>query len=106
DRAEAALLYLAQTNDVVAAGPGLGRSHALTDLVFALIEKTATPLVLDADGLNAVQHQANRLEGRSAPLILTPHPREVARLLGLDVPAVLAPRREPAGGSPHPNGGG
>jgi ADP-dependent NAD(P)H-hydrate dehydratase len=94
DRAEAALLYLAQTNDVVAAGPGLGRSPALTGLVFALIEKTSTPLVLDADGLNAVQHQTNRLEGRTAPVILTPHPGEFARLLGLDVPAVLARRQE------------
>jgi ADP-dependent NAD(P)H-hydrate dehydratase len=94
DRAEAALLYLAQTNDVVAAGPGLGRSPALTALILALLDKTSTPLVLDADGLNAVQHQANRLAGRSAPVILTPHPGEFARLLGLDVAAVQAGRKE------------
>jgi NAD(P)H-hydrate epimerase len=94
DRAETALLYLAQTNDIVAAGPGLGRSQALTALILALLDKTSTPLVLDADGINAIQHQASRLAGRSAPVILTPHPGEFARLLGLDIPAVLTRRQE------------
>jgi NAD(P)H-hydrate epimerase len=94
DRAEAELLYLAQTNDVVAAGPGLGRGPALTALVLALLDKTSTPLVLDADALNAIQHQVSHLAGRTAPVILTPHPGEFARLLSLDVPAVLARRQE------------
>jgi ADP-dependent NAD(P)H-hydrate dehydratase len=96
--AEAALLSFAQANDVVAAGPGLGRSPALTALILAVIDKTSTALVLDADGLNALQHQANRLAGCSAPVIMTPHPGEFARLLGLDVPAVQAQRQELAVG--------
>jgi NAD(P)H-hydrate epimerase len=94
DRAEAGLLYLAQTNDVVAAGPGLGRSPALTALVIALLDKTSTPLVLDADALNAIQHQASHLAGRSAPVILTPHPGEFARLISLDIAAVQARRQD------------
>jgi NAD(P)H-hydrate epimerase len=94
ERAEAGLLYLAQTNDVVAVGPGLGRSPALTALILGLLEKTSTPVVLDADGLNAIQHQTSHLAGRNAPSILTPHPGEFARLVGLDTPAVQARRQE------------
>src|SRR2546423_9882149 len=52
--AEVELLDAAEKNDVVAAGPGLGRSPAITNLVSALL-RTAKPLILDADGLNAVQ---------------------------------------------------
>ena len=52
------------------------------------------PLVLDADGLNVLQGDTAPLRGRSAPLILTPHPGEFARLVRTDVPAVLAQREE------------
>src|SRR6266542_3804700 len=76
------LLDLARANTVVAVGPGLGRSSDLTELVLSLIEQTQTPLIVDADGLNALQGQVAQLRGRAAPLILTPHPGEFARLLG------------------------
>jgi ADP-dependent NAD(P)H-hydrate dehydratase len=49
-------------------------------------------MVLDADGLNAMEGQAERLQGRPAPLILTPHPGEFARLSGRDVATVQADR--------------
>jgi NAD(P)H-hydrate epimerase len=87
------LLGLARANTVVAIGPGLGRSSDLSDLVLNLIEQTRTPLVVDADGLNALQGQAARLRGRSAPLVLTPHPGELARLLNSDVASVQADRQ-------------
>ncbi len=92
--AEAEILTLARANDVLALGPGLGRSPALDSLVDALVEKAALPIVLDADGINAFQQRPERLRGRNAPLILTPHPGELARLLGVDVPAVQADREE------------
>lgn len=87
------LLELARANTVVAVGPGLGRSSDLTDLVLSLIEQTQTPLVVDADGLNALRGQTTPLRGRTAPLVLTPHPGEFARLLGNDVATVQADRQ-------------
>jgi NAD(P)H-hydrate epimerase len=92
--AQPALLDLVQANDVVALGPGLGRSAGLTGLVSAVLAEIAVPLVLDADGLNALEHQADRLQGRVAPTILTPHPGEFARLTERDVAAVQAARQE------------
>jgi NAD(P)H-hydrate epimerase len=94
EAAEAALLARAQLSQVIALGPGLGQSPAITALVSAVLARTTLPVVLDADGLNAMQHGTQRLKGRAAPLILTPHPGEFARLLGSDVPSVQARRQE------------
>jgi ADP-dependent NAD(P)H-hydrate dehydratase len=91
--AEHHLLALAHGHDVVAIGPGLGRSSALTTLLSTLLDHLQTPIVLDADGLNAfVRHTA--LLRRSAPLILTPHPGEFGRLLNIDTATVQAHRRQ------------
>ena len=70
--------------DVLALGPGLGRYRETEELVRRLVLQTELPLVLDADGLSAFAGQANALKGRSAPLVLTPHVGEFARLSGLD----------------------
>lgn len=76
------LAAAAEARSVVAIGPGLGR-HAETDaLVRRLALATARPLVLDADGLNAFEGHLDELARRTAPTILTPHPGELARLLG------------------------
>jgi NAD(P)H-hydrate epimerase len=91
--AEADLLRLADANDVIAVGPGLGRSAALTGLLNVLVARVHKPLVLDADGINAFAGRAEHLGGRSAPLILTPHPGEFARLIGTDIPSVQANRQ-------------
>jgi len=94
--AEAEILSQAQKNDVVVLGPGLGRSVALSKMMPPLLEKIQAPVVLDADGLNALEHNTERLKGRHAPLIMTPHPGEFARLLGTDIASVQAERRESA----------
>ena len=70
--------------DVLALGPGLGRYRETEELVRRLVLQTELPLVLDADGLSAFAGQADALKGRSAPLVLTPHVGEFARLSGLD----------------------
>jgi ADP-dependent NAD(P)H-hydrate dehydratase len=93
--AEAELLTLAQANSVVAMGPGLGRSPAITALVSAVISQVRVPIVLDADGLNALH--TDRLRERSGPLVMTPHPGEFARLSGLEVTAIQKRRQQVAG---------
>jgi ADP-dependent NAD(P)H-hydrate dehydratase len=92
-----ALLQLAEGATVLAVGPGLGRSRGLTFLVSTLLNRTAMPLVLDADGLNAMVGHTDRLRGRAGPLVLTPHPGEFARLVGLPISEVLARREELVG---------
>jgi ADP-dependent NAD(P)H-hydrate dehydratase / NAD(P)H-hydrate epimerase len=92
--AEAALdpiVSLAESRDVVALGPGLGREPETQALVRALVERIRLPLVIDADGLNALKAPAT-LRARQAGTILTPHPGEAARLLGTDAQAINADR--------------
>jgi NAD(P)H-hydrate epimerase len=101
--AEHDVLALARTSDVVALGPGLGRSSAMTTLLAAVLERLPTPVVLDADGLNAFVQHTERLR-RPAPLILTPHPGEFSRLLNIDTATVQAHRRELASAFAAENG--
>jgi len=92
--AEGDLLAAAQGNSVVAMGPGLGRSPAITALVSAVISQISVPIVLDADGLNALH--TDRLREHAGPLVMTPHPGEFARLTGLDIPTIQRRRQETA----------
>jgi NAD(P)H-hydrate epimerase len=92
--AEAELLTLAQSNSVVAMGPGLGRSPAITALVSAVLGQLTIPLVLDADGLNALH--TDRLRDHTGPLVMTPHPGEFGRLSGLEIPDIQSRRQEVA----------
>ncbi len=61
-------------------GPGLGRSADLDALIPAVLEHCRCPLVLDADGINAVAKHIDVLRGVACPLILTPHEGEFRRL--------------------------
>ncbi len=75
------ILALAQEKRVVALGPGLSTHPSTVELVFRLIQTLEIPLVIDADGLNAVAQRPDVLLEAKAPVILTPHPGEMARLL-------------------------
>lgn len=69
--------------DVLALGPGLGRSAALDVLVRRLLRECPLPVVLDADGLNAIAGDLSVLDAREGRVtILTPHDGEFARLSG------------------------
>ena len=69
--------------DVVVLGPGLSQHEEVRELVRRLIERIKGPLLLDADGLNAVAAIGTRLLERSkADILLTPHAGEFARLSG------------------------
>jgi ADP-dependent NAD(P)H-hydrate dehydratase len=101
--AENELLALARANDVVAIGPGLGRSSSMTTLLAALLERFPSAVVLDADGLNAFAQHTSRLR-RSAPLILTPHPGEFSRLVNIEIAQIQTHRRELASAFALENG--
>jgi len=94
-RAEAAdaVLTLAEGQGAIAVGPGLGRTRGVSAVVRALLEGLDVPIVLDADGLNAIADEAAAiLKSASNRVILTPHPGEAARLLGASVKDVQADR--------------
>jgi len=76
------LIESAEWADVVALGPGLGRSKDLDELIGRLYREVPKPMVVDADGLNALATQPDVLGDHAAPRILTPHPGEFARLTG------------------------
>jgi NAD(P)H-hydrate epimerase len=82
---------------VIAVGPGLGQSPSAKALVHALVERARVPLVIDADGLNAFVGEADRLVGRDeTPIVVTPHPGEMARLTRLSIQDVQARRLDVA----------
>ncbi|MCG8460292.1 MAG: NAD(P)H-hydrate dehydratase, partial [Holophagales bacterium] len=90
------VLALLEDKDAVALGPGCGLEPKTVRMVRALVGGIELPLVLDADGLNAVVGHLELVAGRRAPAVLTPHPGEAARLLGTEVAKVQADRRRAA----------
>ena len=88
--AQSRLMELVDAATVVALGPGVGRSAGLDQLVAWLYRDLAKPLVIDADGLNALAEQSSVLASHAGERVLTPHPGEFARLTNRsphDVPA-------------------
>ncbi len=79
--------------DVIALGPGLGQEPSTAAFVQSVLERTGVPVVLDADGLNAFAGDPDRLMGREeVPVIITPHPGEMARLLNISIEALQRDR--------------
>ena len=77
------LEHLAQTATAIGLGPGMGRSPQIDGLVAGLYTKLDNPLVVDADGLNALASQPDVLSRPGGPRVLTPHPGEFSRLDGV-----------------------
>jgi ADP-dependent NAD(P)H-hydrate dehydratase / NAD(P)H-hydrate epimerase len=89
----AAEQVLAVEADVIVVGPGLGRGEGVSTFVRELLENGETPLVLDADALNAFSDEPAALVGREGrDIIITPHPGEMARLVGCTIDDVQANR--------------
>jgi NAD(P)H-hydrate epimerase len=78
--------------DVVALGPGISRHTETVQFVRRAVEALKLPVVIDADGLNAFEGCAEKLNGSQRPLVLTPHPGEMARLTGLSSSEVQGDR--------------
>jgi len=77
---------------VLAVGPGLGQHPDTEKFVLELVSQTKQPLVLDADALNMLAKGRLRIDGRDRPIVITPHPGEMARLIGGSVKDVQADR--------------
>ena len=76
----------------VLAGCGMGCTTATQMLICELIDRARVPLILDADGLNAVSPHIDVLKTATAPLVLTPHPGEMSRLTGKTVSEIQQDR--------------
>ena len=79
--------------DAVAIGPGLSQHPQTKTLVRQLLPKIPKPLVLDADGLNALAEDVALLKKLPLPIILTPHPGEMGRLIRLSPEEVQRDRQ-------------
>ena len=80
------ILEKAQSCDVAVIGPGLGRSPEVATLVRFLLTDLTIPVVLDADGINALEGHIDVLDRRKSLTILTPHDGEFRRLSGCELP--------------------
>ncbi len=76
--------------DVIAIGPGLGDEPELVELTRSLTAGSDKPMVIDADGLNALA--GSEWSSGGHPRVLTPHPGEMSRLAGKTVAAIEADR--------------
>ncbi len=76
----------------VAVGPGLGTHAEAQQVVETLLRTTCVPLLIDADGLTCVARDVAVLRAAQAPVVLTPHPGEMARLVGVDNAAIQEDR--------------
>jgi len=92
--AEKELLSFAEKCNAVAIGPGISQNKETQALVRNLITKLAKPIVLDADGINALAGHLATLKSAKTPLVLTPHPGEMSRLIEKETGEVQKARKE------------
>jgi NAD(P)H-hydrate epimerase len=79
---------LVKGKTVLAVGPGISRHPDTSEFVRGVVRKYQTHIVLDADGLNAFEDRTSELKEKASSLIITPHPGEMARLMGSTIAAV------------------
>lgn len=77
----------------VGVGPGLSEDKSTRNLILKLIETVSLPMVIDADGLNALARKPEVINKCRHPRILTPHPGEMVRLTGLSKDQIASNRR-------------
>lgn len=90
------ILEFMADKEALAAGPGISLHEETRTLLKELVKKSPVPLVLDADALTLLAQDPAPLAKAKAPVILTPHPGEMARLAGLSVPQVQDKRLDVA----------
>jgi NAD(P)H-hydrate epimerase len=87
-----AIHHFAANVQALVVGPGLGTDPDTIACVHSVLRGTTAPIVLDADGLNCLVNHLHVLEEVTTPIILTPHPGEMARLLGVTTAQIQAQR--------------
>ncbi|HXY51966.1 MAG TPA: NAD(P)H-hydrate dehydratase [Terriglobales bacterium] len=83
---------LVKGKTVLAIGPGSSRNPETAEFVLTVVGRYRVPMVVDADGLNAFEGMAEKLTGKDHPVVITPHPGEMARLTGLSIPQIQRDR--------------
>ena len=94
--AEKELLSFAERCDAVAMGPGMSQNRETQQLIRSLVMKLKKPMVIDADGINALAGHADTLKKATAGTVLTPHPGEMARLTGSQIEHIERSRKDVA----------
>lgn len=82
---------IAQAHSIIL-GPGIGLNKDTIELVSNLISDIDCPCIIDADGLNAIAQKPEIMEDTEGQFVLTPHPKELARLLGCEVAEIQSDR--------------
>ncbi|MCJ7839168.1 MAG: NAD(P)H-hydrate dehydratase [Burkholderiales bacterium] len=89
-------LEFAEGKDAVVLGPGLSRNPQTQEFVLEFVRRVHAPMLIDADGLNALSGRPDVLLESAGPRVLTPHPGEMARLVGMKAAVVAADRESVA----------
>lgn len=72
-------------SDAIAVGPGMGDNESTLKIVTDIIRYTSCPIVIDADGINALKNNLNILKKKNNKIVLTPHPGEMSRITGMSI---------------------
>ena len=91
-----AILTTLSRATAVLIGCGMGNTSATAEVLRTVVRNSEVPVVIDADGINALSQHMNILNEQNAPLILTPHIKEFSRLTGLNVPDIIEHQSEVA----------
>ena len=86
------IIALSNQANAVLLGCGLGKNAHTISLVKEIVERTKIPIIIDADGINCLCENINILKNTKAKVVLTPHPAEFSRLLGVSVSEFLKNR--------------
>lgn len=90
------LIALSNKSSAVLIGCGLGHNDDTEKIIAELLKNSASPIILDADGINSIIPHIDLLRTSNVPIILTPHPGEMARLMNCSVSDVQNNRAEVA----------
>ncbi len=78
--------------DVLVFGPGLSYNAVILAILTDILKQSDVPIIIDADGINALAQNINVLEEKKCPVIITPHPGEMSRLTGLSIQKIQTNR--------------
>ena len=88
--AKAGILDASERASAVLIGCGIGYNKDTASLVQSLVKETKKPMIIDADGINALSSNIDILKEAQAPIILTPHPGEMSRICKKSIPEIIA----------------